>query len=155
MWADLTSLPGRPGVPANFRVNWVSDQTRLKEWQQIAAAGFGGSDYQICYDAFARHGFGPEASALHYIGYLGDKPVTSATLLLAGGLASLYNVSTPSPFRRQGFGSAITYAALQEAQKRGYQSAYIWSSPLGKGVYRKLGFVAADFGIREYQWQKR
>jgi ribosomal protein S18 acetylase RimI-like enzyme len=155
LWADLTSLPGSPPVSANFQVIWVRDHALLKTWQHINAEGFGGGDYQIFYDAFARHGFGPDAMALHYIGYLNDHPVTSATLLLAGGIASVYNVSTPPSLRRQGFGSAITYAALQAAQKRGYQAAYIWSSPLGQGVYRKLGFIPADFGIREYPWQKR
>ena len=155
MWADLTSLSGHPPVSPDFHVNWVSDQTLLKKWTQINAAGFGSGDYQAFYDAYARHGFGPDAIARHCIGYLDDKPVTSASLLLAGGIASVYNVSTPEPLRRQGFGSAITYAALQEAQKQGYQSAFIWSSPMGRGVYSKLGFVVTDFGIREYQWQKR
>jgi predicted acetyltransferase len=86
---------------------------------------------------------------------LDDQPVTSSTLLLAGGIAGIYDVSTPAPLRRQGFGSAITWAMLQEARKRGYDYVYIWSSPMGKSVYSKVGFVAADFGIREYQWQKR
>jgi ribosomal protein S18 acetylase RimI-like enzyme len=155
MWADPTSLSGHPPVSPDFHVNWVSDQTLLKEWTQINAAGFGSGDYQAFYDAYSRHGFGPDAIARHCVGFLDNQPVTSASLLLAGGIASVYNVSTPEPLRRQGFGSAITYAALQEAQKQGYQSAFIWSSPMGRGVYSKLGFVVTDFGIREYQWQKR
>ena len=126
----------------------------LEEWKQVSAEGFGG-DFQIFYDAYARHGFGPDAFSLHYIGYLNDELVTSSTLLLAGGIAGIYDVSTPPSFRRQGFGGAITFAAMQEAQNRGYQYAWIWSSPMGKSLYRKLSFVAADFGIREYRWQKR
>jgi hypothetical protein len=35
-----------------------------------------------------------------------------------------------------------------------YDYAWIWSSPMGKSVYSKLGFVAADFGVREYRWRK-
>jgi ribosomal protein S18 acetylase RimI-like enzyme len=154
LWADLASVANRLPVSANFQVVQVRDHALLKVWQQINAEGFGGGDYQIFYDAFARHGFEPDANALHYLGYLADQPVTSATLLLAGGIASVFNVSTPARLRRQGFGSAITAAAFQAAQKRGYHAAYIWSSPLGQGVYRQLGFATADFGIREYQWQK-
>jgi hypothetical protein len=67
----------------------------------------------------------------------------------------MYDISTPLASRRQGFGSAITWAMMQEARKRGYDYAWIWSSPMGKSVYSKLGFVAADFGIREYQWHRR
>ena len=154
MLADLTSLPGAPSAPANFHLKYVSNLKMLEVWKQVSAEGFEG-DVQIYYDAYARHGFGPDAFSLHYIGYLDDEPVTSSTLLVAGGIASIYDVSTPPSLRRQGFGGAITFAAMQEARKRGYQYAWIWSSPLGQSVYRQLGFVAADFGIREYQWQKR
>jgi GNAT superfamily N-acetyltransferase len=154
MLADLTAaLPSAPTVPAGFHIQPVSDTTMLEAWKQISAEGFGGNA-QIYYDAYARHGFGMDASSLHYIGYLGDQPVTSSTLLVAGGIASVYDVSTPPAARRQGFGGAITFAMLQEARQRGYDYAWIWSSPMGKSVYSKLGFVAADFGVREYRWRK-
>jgi GNAT superfamily N-acetyltransferase len=155
MLAYLTAEPpSAPSVAATFHIRRVVDITTLKQWQQISAEGFGG-DTQIFYDAYARHGFGPDACSLHYIGYLGDQPVTSATLLLAGGIASVYDVSTPPAWRRQGLGSAITAAALYEARRRGYQSAWIWSSQMGQSVYSKLGFVAGDVGVREYRWRRQ
>ena len=155
MFADLTALLDRPPDPDEFHVKQVADQGMLDEWAEINARGFGSSDYSAFHAAYSRHGFGSDAQAVHFIGYLGDEPVTSATLLMAGGSASVYNVSTPTELRRQGFGSAITHAALKHAHDRGYHSAWIWSSPLGKGVYAKLGFVVTEFGIREYQWKKR
>lgn len=155
MLADLADLSNKHPVPDNFHVEWVQNHEQLKEWQQITSAGFGGGDYQILYDAFARHGFGPGAAALNCIGYLDDEPVTSATVWLTGDMASVYNISTPERLRRRGLGSAITLAALQEAQKRGHQTAYLWSSRLGRSVYGKLGFEMVNFGIREYQWRKR
>jgi len=57
--------------------------------------------------------------------------------------------------RRQGFGAAITLAALQHARALGHRWTWIWASSLGRSVYEKLGFVMADFGVREYQWKKR
>jgi GNAT superfamily N-acetyltransferase len=155
MLADLTAfLPSTPSIPDNFHIQLVCDTTMLEAWKQISAEGFGGNT-QIYYDAYARHGFGSDACSLHYIGYLDDQAVTSSTLLLAGGIASVYDVSTPPALRRQGFGGAITFATLQEARQRGYKHAWIWSSQMGKSVYSKLGFVAADFGVREYRWRKR
>ena len=124
MLADLKSLPPKPSVAANFGVKYVNDVEMLEEWKRVSAAGFGG-DVQVFYDAYARHGFGPDAVSLHYIGYLDDEPVTSATLLLAGGVAGIYDVSTPPPLRGQGFASAITFATMEEAQKRGYLDAWI------------------------------
>jgi GNAT superfamily N-acetyltransferase len=107
------------------------------------------------YDAYARHGYGPAAFSLHYTGYLGHTPVTTGTLLDAGGCAAIYDVSTPPAFRRQGFGAAITHFLMQEIRNRGYTDTWIWSSPLGQSVYQQLGYLPADFGIREHVWRKR
>lgn len=155
MWADLTTLGEPPAVPGGFYVKQVMNQAMFDEWTVINAKGFGADDYTAFHAAYSRHGFGPDAQAVHFIGYLGEAPVTSATLLVAGGSASVYNVSTPTELRSQGFGGAITHAALQAARDRGYHDTWIWSSDLGKSVYAKLGFVLTDFGIREYQWKKR
>jgi GNAT superfamily N-acetyltransferase len=154
MLADLASPHSAPTAPDNFRIEQVRNTAMLEAWKQVSAAGFGG-DTQIYYDAYARHGFEADAVSLHYIGYVADQPVSSSTLLMAGGIASVYDVSTPPALRRRGFGGAITFATLREARNRGYQHAWIWSSQQGQSVYRKLGFVAADFGVREYQWCKR
>lgn len=154
MLADLASLSTPFILPEHFRIADVRDTEMLETWQHVSAAGFG-IDTQIYYDAYARHGFGDAAIALHAIGYLHDEPVTSATLLLAGGIAGIWDVSTPPAFRGHGYGSAITLALLQTAYERGYQQAWVWSSEMGKTVYSKLGFVATDFGIREYRWRKR
>jgi GNAT superfamily N-acetyltransferase len=155
MLADLEQAqPSAPLAPGAFHIQQVRDTAMLDAWKRTSADGFGG-DTQIFYDAYARHGFGPGAVSLHYIGYLGDQPVTSSTLLLAGGIAGIYDVSTPPSRRRQGFGGAITHAMMHEARRHGYKQAWIWSSAIGKSVYSKLGFVAADFGVREYQWRKR
>lgn len=155
MLANLNALPAGPTFPEGFHIEYVNSLNMLEAWIKISAEGFGGGDYQNLYEAYARHGFGPEAFSLHYIGYLDGQPVTSSTLLLAGGIASIYDVSTPASLRRQGFGGAITWAMMQEARRRGYDYAWIWSSPMGKRVYSKLGFVQADFGVREYQWHRR
>jgi ribosomal protein S18 acetylase RimI-like enzyme len=106
------------------------------------------------YDAYARHGYGPGACSLHYTGYLGDLPVTSGTLLDAGGSATIYDVSTPPAFRRQGFGGALTHFLMGEIRRRGYAETWIWSSDLGQTVYQKLGYIDIDFGLREYKRQK-
>ena len=153
LWADLATLPSGPATPAGFHIEQVRDDRAMAEWVAISEAGFGG-DLACFYDAYARHGYGPEAFSLHYTGYLDGAPVTSATLLGAGWSAAIYDVSTPPALRGNGFGGAITHALMQLIRDRGYASTWIWSSDLGKTVYRKLGFVDADFGMREYKWQR-
>ena len=153
LWADLTSLGTAPLVPAGFRIEQVHDDKGMRAWVEVSEAGFG-MELGCFYDAYARHGYGSEAFSRHYIGYLGDTPVTSGTLLEAGGIATIYDISTPPDFRRQGYGGAITHALMGEIRRRGYGDTWIWSSKLGKSVYQKLGYVDADFGLREHSWRK-
>ena len=153
MLADLTSLPHAPPAPDRLRIERVSSSDMLEQWQQVSSEGFGRNS-RVFYDAFQRSGLAADSRSLHYIGYLDDRPVTSSTLLLAEGIAGLFDISTPPAFRRQGLAGAITQAMMLEAARRGYRAAWVWSSRMGRGVYSRCGFVAADFGIREYQWRQ-
>ena len=140
-------------VPEGFHVEQVRDDAMMLEWLHATEAGFG-EDELIFYDAYARHGYGDDAFSLHYIGYLGDMAVTSATLLDAGGCAAIYDVSTPPELRGRGFGGAITHALIREIERRGYGESWIWSSDMAQSVYHRLGYVDADFGVREHTWKK-
>jgi ribosomal protein S18 acetylase RimI-like enzyme len=155
LWTDLASLGAGPSVPDNFRIAQVRDDQMMAEWVKVSEVGFGGGELSCFYDAYARHGYGPDAISLHYTGYLDDTPVTSGTLLDAGGWATIYDISTPPDFRRQGFGGAITHALMREIRNRGYADTWIWSSNMAKSLYRQLGYVDADFGVREHGWRKQ
>jgi GNAT superfamily N-acetyltransferase len=153
LWTDLTRLRAHPTMPDHLLVEQVRDDQMLWEWVRLSEAGFG-SELAMFYDAYARHGYGPDAFSLHYIGYLDEEPVTSATLLNAGGCATIYDVSTPPAFRHQGFGRAITHALMQQIRNLGYADTWIWSSQMAKRVYQKLGYIEVDFGVREHSWQR-
>jgi len=154
LWTNLTSLSTHSTAPELFHIERVRNDQMLAEWVRVSEAGTG-SELGMFTDAYARHGYGPDAFSLHYIGYLDDTPVTVATLLDAGGCATIYDVSTPPAFRHQGFGRAITHALMQEIHTRGYTDTWIWSSTMAKRVYQTLGYIEADFGLREYPWQRR
>jgi GNAT superfamily N-acetyltransferase len=149
MSTKLPVQPDLPPMPEAFRIEQVRTLEELEVWRQISSAGFG-IDVQIHAEAYARHGFGPDAISLHYTGFLGDQPVTSATLLLAGGIAGIWDVSTPPELRGKGYGGAITLHLMHEAAARGYHQAWVWSSKMGRPVYERVGFVLADFGVREH-----
>ena len=164
MWASLENLAPPPSLPPGFRIERVCDDPGMAEWLCLSLAGFAEqevvgfqeshAELASFYDAYARHGYGPQAFSLHYLGYLGDQAVTSGTLLDAGGTAAIYDVSTPPVFRRQGFGSALTYALMEEIRQRGYSETWIWGSDEAVSVYARLGFVEADFGIRVHRWSR-
>ena len=152
LWADLKSPRVTPSVPAGFHIVQVRDDQGMTDWVRISEEGFGG-DLECFYDAYAGHGYGSDAFSHHYIGYLGNTPVTSGTLLDAGGCASIYDLSTPPLYRRQGFGSYLMHTLMDKICGRGYPDTWIWSSNIGRSVYQKLGYLDADFGLREHAWR--
>ncbi|MCB9458762.1 MAG: GNAT family N-acetyltransferase [Anaerolineaceae bacterium] len=153
LWTDLTKHIDAPPVDGDFRIELIKDDAMMAEWVQATTQGFG-MDLRYVYDAYARHGYGPDAFSLHYTGYLGDIPVTTGTLLDAGGCATIYDVSTLPDYRKQGFGSALMHYMMRVISDRGYQDTWIWSSDMAKSMYQSLGYVDVDFGLREHSWRK-
>ena len=153
MTVDLTQSPDAPAVPQGFTIQWVQNDAELWVWKLAQDAGFG-CDEQLYYDAYTKDGYGTEATARHYVGFQDGQAVTSGTLLMSDGIASIYNVSTPPEQRRRGYGSAITAYMMGEAIRCGNGLMWIWASDAGKSVYARLGFVEEDFGIREHTWHQ-
>jgi GNAT superfamily N-acetyltransferase len=153
MLADLAAIPAYT-LPLGVRIKLVCDTDMLATWAEVSAAGFG-IDTQEFFTAYARYPLAPDADKLHFIAFLNDMPVSSSTLLFTGGIPGLYDISTPPALRGNGYATAVIMAMLQEAQRRGYAVAWLWASQLGEPVYRRLGFVGHDFGVREYRWMRR
>jgi ribosomal protein S18 acetylase RimI-like enzyme len=155
MVADLHTLDEAVPAPANFRIVPVTDDAMLYDWYVASASGFEGTlaGVRPYYDAYACLGFDPNGAWHHYLGYLDDEPVTSSTLLLAEGLAGIYDVSTIPSARHKGLGKAITRYAMQEAQRHGYQLAMLFASAQGHSVYRSIGFHDM-FQREDYEWRR-
>ncbi len=155
MTASLETLGSEVHVPANLRIVRVQDMATLHDWYVASATGFGAplEAARPYFDAYAAIGFAMDAPFQHYVGYLDGEPVTSSTLLLAAGLAGIYDVSTIPRVRKQGLGRAITLAALLEARARGYRYAMLQSTHQGYNLYRGLGF--SDLYVEDnYLWQR-
>ncbi len=149
--AELADLPDISAPDPAFHIEFVADEAMLAVWRDVSAAGFQMDSAQIFYDAYVRHDFDPNGDALHYIGYIGSQPVTSSTVLFAGGIAGVYDVSTSPEFRQRGFGTAITHASLKLAQTRNYRYACVLASDMGRSIYQKLG-CSITVDIPEYRW---
>ena len=70
-------------------------------------------------------------------------PVSTATLVVADGVAAVYGVGTLTAYRGRGLGRAVTLAVLHEGQRRGCDLAFLNPSDLGYGVYAALEFADA------------
>lgn len=142
MAVDLESLGTEPEGPSGLKIERVPSNGWRDEFAAVMAAGFGIPgpfllDFiGILADASDRH----PGSQTAYLGRLDGQPVATSMLLLSGGVAGIYNVATAEQTRGKGIGTAMTYAPLLEAHRRGYRIAILQSSEMGLRVYERLGF---------------
>lgn len=151
MFRPLQKLPSsRPH--SSLRIRPVQDGPGLRAWWTASAHGFGTSQRaaQPWYDAFRRHGFGPQAHVTNYIGQAGQTVVTTATLILAGGIAGIYDLSTPPNFRGNGFAGALVNELLAQARNQGYSHAGLQTGD-AEQFYQGLGFETG-FQEEEFFW---
>ena len=67
--------------------------------------------------------------------------VSTALSYASAGTCGVFNVATPEPHRGHGFASVATAQAVLGS---GASCAYLQSSPMGRSVYEKLGFVTVE-----------
>jgi ribosomal protein S18 acetylase RimI-like enzyme len=139
---DLGSPP-----PPFLAVHRVDGEDAHRGWLRAMEQGFGLDDATTTtIDRTARAvGFDASAGWVRFVGTVEGRVVASSGVMLFGGLAGVYNVATLPEARRQGFGAALTRAALRHGRDRGYRVAALGTSDLGRSVYERMGF--RDVGV--------
>ena len=74
------------------------------------------------------------------LGTLDGEPIASSMAAVTGAMVGVYNVSVAEPFRRRGFGEAITWAAVTAGLQRGATDAWLGSSVMAYALYQRMGF---------------
>ncbi len=142
MAAYLPALNEHISAPDGLRIVRVQDTQTLALWAKTLAVDFGEGAREADWVAgiYRKIGLGDEVPWRHYLGWLGNEPVATASMYLGAGVAGIYFVLTIPQARHRGIGSAITLAALQEARTMGYRVGVLGSSEPGFPVYARLGF---------------
>lgn len=128
-------------TPSTFRISPVRNLPDLRAWWTASALGFGTSQRaaQRWYDAFRRHGLGRRPLATNYVGKIDRTVVTTATMILTGGIAGIYDLSTPPQYRGNGFATALVHELLAQARRQGYTYAGLQTGDAER-FYQGLGF---------------
>jgi N-acetylglutamate synthase len=78
--------------------------------------------------------------ATWYVGRVAGTIVSTAVGLTVDRATGIFNVATQPEQRRRGYGAALTSRAAFDGFESGAEFAFLQSSELGHGVYRRLGF---------------
>ncbi|GAB4551542.1 MAG: hypothetical protein OHK0023_18600 [Anaerolineae bacterium] len=87
----------------------------------------------------------PEAH--HVIAWYRDELAGAGSLLLTGGVAGIYNVTTLPFARRRGVAVAIMDALHRRALDAGYTATTLASSQMGIPLYKRLGYRSDGYQI--------
>ena len=75
-----------------------------------------------------------------YVGCVDGEIVATALGIAVEGLTGVFNVATAPEHRGRGHGAALTARALRDGFREGSKLAFLQSSKIGHGIYRRLGF---------------
>jgi len=79
-----------------------------------------------------------------YVGEADGQAVTTGIGVTLGGSVGVFSIATPPPYRRQGFGAAVTARAVVDGLAAGAGWAWLQASPLGHATYGRLGFRTVE-----------
>lgn len=76
----------------------------------------------------------------HYLAWVGNTPVGTASLVLSNGVAGVWNVGTLSEYRHRGVAATLMHHILREARSIGYEASMLLASNEGQPLYDRLGY---------------
>jgi ribosomal protein S18 acetylase RimI-like enzyme len=135
-------------LPPNVTVERVRTIEALEDWLRAFGAGFGVPERGLALYRRLPAGVPPAESTFRfYLARAAGVPVATSMWYPAPEAAVIDEIATVPEMRRRGIGTAVTYAALRDAQMTGYRTGVLVASKAGEPVYRRLGFKA--YGRRE------
>jgi len=138
----MTPLPLPPPAPLRLQIRRVTEEAELPALYDTLAAGFGMTD-----DAF--ESMKPHAACVrdpdlgYFLGSVEGRPVVVATVMCTEGIGVIAGVATRPEFRRRGYGTALTWAAVAAAAARGCTAAVLGAGDMSYRLYVAMGFVPA------------
>jgi GNAT superfamily N-acetyltransferase len=153
MAVDLYSLPEDAATPQGLVIERVEDIKTMEKYNRTLCICFELPDFvgEAFLDCWKSRGLDSKSIFRAYVGLLNGKPVATASMFLAAGVAGIYNVATIPEKRRQGIGFVMTLKPLLEAREIGYRVGILQASKMGEPVYLKIGF-REYCKIKQYVW---
>ncbi len=147
--AELAPAAENPS-PAELEIVPVLDREQLAAFHSVLTRGFpedfedAGATATIMAGTASVAGeigyLEPHGPPTRWLGSVDGRPVATARLHTAAGVAGIYTVITVEDARRRGYGEAMTRVALHAARDAGLRIATLQASDAGRGIYERIGF---------------
>jgi len=86
---------------------------------------------------------GTDEDKMHYVGYVADKPVTTARIdMLAGNRVKIQRVATVADERKKGYSGELIKQIIKDAQQSDVAHIQLDAQLTALAFYQELGFVA-------------
>jgi GNAT superfamily N-acetyltransferase len=128
------------GNSANSRVT-VKDTNDVDTFDRLVVKGFEmPSEWKEAFDKLVAPFKGKNVK--HYLAYLDNRPVGTASLFSASKVGCIINVSTLREYRKQGIATELTIYAVSESVKAGNNLLTLQTEKGSEAerLYRKIGF---------------
>jgi ribosomal protein S18 acetylase RimI-like enzyme len=74
-------------------------------------------------------------------GFLGDRLVAGSIVVTTPPVAGIYAVHCEPEYRRRGFGSAVTWAAVKAGMEDGSRRFFMGATEMAFAMYKRMGFT--------------
>lgn len=129
----LASLPAvAPALPAGLHLRRVATEQDFAAFRAI-----GGPPPSILPSLAAA--LDPDVSL--FLGEVDGRVAATSRLVCLGDIAEITGVVTDPAYRRRGFATAMTWAAVMAGAAHGCTTATLTATAMGYPVYVKMGFV--------------
>ncbi len=138
----LDPIRAGPASPAGLTVRNVRTSAELEDFATAWCSAF-----QIphwIFEMVLPHGLpddpGTGARNRLLVGYAGSHPVACSSVIVSESVAGIFSVGTTRAARGHGYGTALTWRAVEEGQRLGANVAYLGATAMGYPVYERMGF---------------
>lgn len=138
----MPALPEPAGPHPDLEIRQARDMAGLRAFNETAGTAFGTPPDLV------EKMMPPEASAVdpdiaYFVGYCDSRPAAAAMMYRVGPTACIAGVAVLPEYRRRGFGTAVTDAAVAAGAAAGCTSAALRAGPMAIGLYLRMGFLPA------------
>lgn len=145
MYAERLAPP-RPGLPS-LNIQPVNDNRTRGAFAHIMSVAFD-IPYSVCLAIYgAEQAWMGELQG--YVGFLNQRPVTTAAAIITGDVIGLYSVATVPEHRRLGYAEAIMRKIVEQAgRSAGIERTVLQATQSGFSLYQRMGYrTVTNFNV--------